>query len=63
MRRVDVFTNRLLEGAESVRQTLVSPGVPSSVPERGPRTIIRQPTPTKFPTKNGPEIINFRPIL
>src|SRR2546425_6975041 len=37
--------------------------VPSSVPKRGPRTIIRQPTPTKVPIKNGPEIVNFRPVL
>jgi hypothetical protein len=37
--------------------------VPKSVPKRGPRTIIRQPTPTKRPIKNGPEIVNFRPVL
>jgi len=37
--------------------------VPTSVPKRSPRTISRQPTPTKFPIKNGPEIVNFRPIL
>jgi hypothetical protein len=35
----------------------------SSVPKRGPRTIIQQPTPTKKPIKNGPEIIDFRPVL
>ena len=35
----------------------------ASVPERGPRTILRQQTPTKFPLKNGPEIIDFRPVL
>ena len=34
--------------------------VPKSVPERSPTTIIRQPTPTKFPIKNGPEIIQFQ---
>jgi hypothetical protein len=38
-------------------------GVGFSVPERRPRTILRQPTPTKLPTKNGPEIIDFRPVL
>jgi hypothetical protein len=38
-------------------------GVPTSVPKRDPRTIIRQPTPTKVPTKNGPEIVDFRPVL
>jgi hypothetical protein len=37
--------------------------VPESVPKRGPATIIRQPTPTKNPKKNGPEIVNFRPVL
>jgi hypothetical protein len=34
-----------------------------SVPERGPMTILRQPTPTKKPIKNGPEIVDFRPVL
>jgi hypothetical protein len=38
-------------------------GIARSVPERSPTTIIRQPTPTKEPTKNGPEIIDFRPVL
>ena len=37
--------------------------VPSSVPKREPKTINLQPTPTKDPIKNGPEIINFRPVL
>jgi len=37
--------------------------VPKSVPKRGPATIIRHPTPTKSPIKNGPEIVNFRPVL
>ena len=37
--------------------------VPTSVPERGPMTINRQPTPTKFPMKNGPGIVDFRPVL
>jgi hypothetical protein len=37
--------------------------VPKSVPKRGRKTIIRQPTPTKEPIKNGPEIVNFRPVL
>jgi hypothetical protein len=37
--------------------------VPTSVPKRGPRTIIRQPTPTKVRIKNGPEIVDFRPVL
>jgi hypothetical protein len=44
------------------RHTLAS-GVPKSVPKRGPTAIIRQPTPTMKPIKNGPEIINFRPVL
>jgi hypothetical protein len=37
--------------------------VPRSVPKRGPMTIIRQPTPTKFPIKNGPKSRRFRPVL
>jgi hypothetical protein len=37
--------------------------VPKSVPKRGPTTIIRQPTPTNVSIKNGPEIVNFRPVL
>src|SRR5437868_2874838 len=37
----------------------IGSGVPTSVPKRGPRTIIRQPTPTKNPMKNGPEIVDF----
>jgi hypothetical protein len=37
--------------------------VPTSVPKRGPRTIKRHSTPTKFPIKNGPEIDDFRPVL
>ena len=41
----------------------IGPSVPTSVPKRGPSSIIRQPTPTKFPIKNGPEIIDFRPVL
>jgi hypothetical protein len=35
---------------------------PISVPKRDPITITPHPTPTKFPIKNGPEIINFRPV-
>jgi hypothetical protein len=31
--------------------------VPTSVPERGPIPVRRHPAPTKFPTKNGPEIV------
>ena len=38
-------------------------GVGPSVPKRGPKTIMRQPTPTKVPIKNGPEIVDFRPVL
>jgi hypothetical protein len=34
-----------------------------SVPKRGPGTVTREPTPTNVPIKNGPEIINFRPVL
>jgi hypothetical protein len=41
----------------------IGSSVPTSVPKRGPTTIIRQPTPTKFPIKNGPEIDDFRPVL
>ena len=37
--------------------------VPAGVPKPGPRTINRQPTPTKLPMKNGSEIIDFRPVL
>ena len=37
--------------------------MPNTVPERGPRTINRQPTSTKLPKENGPEIVNFRPVL
>ena len=36
---------------------------PPSVPKRRPRIINPQPTPTKVPIKNGPEIIDFRPVL
>ena len=38
-------------------------GVPASVPKLGPRPINQQPTPTKLPMKNGPEIIDFKPVL
>ena len=41
----------------------VGRSVPQSVPKRGPATIIRHPTPTKFPIKNWPEIVNLRPVL
>ncbi len=41
----------------------VGPSVPASVPKLGPRTIIRQPTPPAEPIKNGPEIVDFRPVL
>jgi hypothetical protein len=41
----------------------VGRSVPNTVPERGPRTINRQPTSTKLPKENGPEIVNFRPAL
>ena len=37
--------------------------VPKSVPKRGPKPVIRQPTPTTKPIKNGPKIVNFRPVL
>jgi hypothetical protein len=33
------------------------------VPKRGPMTISRDPTPTKVPMKNGPEIVDFKPVL
>ena len=41
----------------------IGSSVPASVPKPGPRTINRQPTPVKLPMKNGPEIIDFRPVL
>jgi hypothetical protein len=41
----------------------IGSSVPTSVPKRVPRTFTRQPTPTKFPKKNGPEINDFRPVL
>ena len=34
----------------------VSPGVPKSVPKRGPTTIIRHPTPTKRGSSRPPEV-------
>src|SRR5919109_2771504 len=37
--------------------------VPASVPKLDPRTIQRQPTPTNLLIENGPEIVNFRPVL
>jgi hypothetical protein len=37
--------------------------VPRIVPERDPKPVIRQPTPTTKPIENGPEIVNFRPVL
>ena len=41
----------------------VGPSVPKSVPKEGPKPVIRQPTPTMNTMKNGPEIVNFRPVL
>jgi len=41
----------------------IGSSVPGSVPKPDPRTIVRQPTPTKTPIKNGPEIVDFRPVL
>jgi hypothetical protein len=41
----------------------IARSVPASVPKPGPRTINRQPTPTNDPIKNGPEIVDFRPVL
>ena len=41
----------------------IGAGVPTTVPKRGPRTIIRQPTPTKKAIKTGPETVDFRPVL
>ena len=52
------FTAVCLEGT-----TGIAKGVPKSVPKRGRKCINLQPTPTTKPTKNGPEIINFRPVL
>jgi hypothetical protein len=40
----------------------VGGSVPKSVPKRGPAAIIRQPTQTNDPIKNGPEIVHFRPF-
>jgi hypothetical protein len=39
------------------------PDCAQSVPKRDPKPVIRQPTPTTKPNKNGPEIVNFRPVL
>jgi len=36
--------------------------VPKSVPKRGPMTIIRQPTATKFPTKKGRNLEDSSPF-
>ena len=41
----------------------VDSSVPASVPKPGPMSINRQPTPTKLPMENGPEIFDFRPVL
>src|SRR5262245_26540317 len=38
-------------------------GVPKSVPKRGPHPLIRQPTLTTNPIKNGPKIVNFRTVF
>ena len=47
-----------------MKHTSQSPEVcPGVCPNAGPRTIIRQPTPTNVPIKNGPEIIDFTPVL
>jgi hypothetical protein len=45
------------------RHISVGLGVPKSVPRLGPRTVKRQRTPTNESIKNGPEIVNFRPVL
>ena len=46
------------------RHTLASaPVCPPVCPNSVRDPINRQPTPTKLPMKNGPEIIDFRPVL
>lgn len=37
--------------------------MPKSVPQLDQIGILPHPTPTKFAIKNGPEIVNFRPVL
>jgi hypothetical protein len=41
----------------------VSRSVPETVPGRDQIRTSRQPTPTNFPTKNGPKSQRFRPVL
>jgi hypothetical protein len=58
------FTSFRISRCVPKRHTLASgTSVPKSVPERSPTTVIRQPMPTTNPIKNGPEIVNFRPVL
>jgi hypothetical protein len=55
-----------ISGSQRVldRHTLApQSSVAASVPKRRPRTVSRDPTPTKVSIKNGPEIIDFRPVL
>ena len=42
---------------------VASASVPASVPKLDRAVITPQQTPTKFRIKNGPEILDFRPIL
>jgi hypothetical protein len=50
-------------GGPQSRERRTAQRVPKSVPKRGPMTILRHPTPTRFVRKNRPEIRDFRPIL
>src|SRR4030095_16338466 len=63
--RPNAYLCSRLVSTACAHQTHIGMGlsVPRSVPKRGPAPIIRQPTPTKFPIKNGPEIVNFRAVL
>ena len=65
LRRRSMLGISLQRTVSCARQAPIGFGfsVPVSVPKPGPRTISRQPTSTKLPTKNGPEIIDFRPVL
>jgi hypothetical protein len=52
-----------LERPSNLSQQSAPFSVPASVPKLGPRSAKQQPTPTNKPIKNGPEIVNLRPVL
>lgn len=47
----------------SKAHTGINCSVPTSVPKRGPTTILRQPMPPKFSIKKGLKSSDFRPLL